>query len=392
MNGPPRGAADRVLRAHRQVRWTAPVVALFVAAALVAAATTNRWAALHLALAGATVLLVSAVAVMLTVTWSAAPAPSDRVVALQRTAVAVGVAALVGGREAGTPSWVPVAGAASYAVGLVLLAGVLVVTVRRGVQRRFDVPVAGYVVALGAGLVGAALGALLVVGTVAGGARDAHRVVNLLGLVGIVVSSTLPFFAATVGRSKMAAVATPRRLVAALAGQAVALTLAVVGLLTAVAAVAAVGLALYAAGLVVVMALLPRPTRRQLRWAGPRLVGLWVGTAWWAVAVAVAAAQVAVGRSPFSDPWTVVLVVAGYGQVAWGSLAYLLPVLRGGGHERLSAGFALTRSWPGLVAVNVVGVALVAGLAPVAAVALALWCLDAAARAVLLVARWRPPA
>lgn len=380
----PEGAADRVRRAHRQVRWSVPLVALFVVAALVAALTSERWAALHLVLAGGTVLLISAVALMLTVTWSAAPAPPDAVVAIQRAAVAVGVAALVAGRQAGAPSWVPVAGAAAYAGGLVLLAALLVTTVRQGVQRRFDVPVAGYVVALAAGVVGAALGAQLVTGSATVGGRDAHRVVNLLGLVGVVVSSTLPFFAATVGRSKMAAAATPRRLVAVLAWQATALVLAVGGLAASTDAVGAVGLGLYAVGLAAVLALLPRPTRRQLRWAGPRLLGLWVGTGWWAVAVVVGAVEVAAGRSPFSGPWTGVLVVAGYGQVVWGSLAYLLPVLRGGGHERLSAGFALTRSWVGLVAVNLCGLALVGEVDTVAAVALAVWCADTAVRAAAL--------
>ena len=57
--------------------------------------------------------------------------------------------------------------------------------------------------------------------------RDAHVVLNLLGLVGIVVGGTLPFFTATVGRSRMAARATARRLALVLAWQTVAVALAV---------------------------------------------------------------------------------------------------------------------------------------------------------------------
>ena len=44
------------------------------------------------------------------------------------------------------------------------------------------------------------------------------------------------------------------------------------------------------------------------------------------------------------------LVLGGYVQILVASLAYLAPVLRGGGHVRLSAGFATTRSWLALTA------------------------------------------
>jgi hypothetical protein len=378
---------DRVRLAHRQVRWTMPVVAVSVVAAVAAAGMSEWWAALHLALAGATVLLISAVALMLTITWSAAPAPSDLAVAVQRTAVAAGVTAVVAGRRSGAPSWVPVAGAVVYAVGLVLLAVLVVVTVRRGVQRRFDVPAAGYAVACAAGVVGAVFGAILAVGPVSVDLRDAHRVTNLLGLIGIVVSSTLPFFAATVGRARMAPAATPRRLVAVLAWQAVAIALAVVGVASSTSTVGAIGLAADALGLLAVLSLLPRPTRRQLRWSGPRLLGLWIGTGWWVGAVVAAAVETADGRSPLDEPWTAVLVVAAYGQIVWGSLAYLLPVLRGGGHERLGEGFATTRSWIGLVAVNLAGAALVADHPGVARVAVVVWLVDAALRSSVLVVR-----
>src|SRR3546814_14742063 len=56
--------------------------------------------------------------------------------------------------------------------------------------------------------------------------------------------------------------------------------------------------------------------------------------------------------------WLLVLVVAGYGQILWGSLAYVVPMLRGGGHERLGEGFAVTRSWLGLGAAHAAGIAL----------------------------------
>src|SRR5690606_26298456 len=145
---------------------------------------------------------------------------------------------------------------------------------------------------------------------------------------------------------------------------------------------AAAGLAGYAAGVLAVLETLPRPTRRQLQWAGPRLVALWAGGAWWALAVAASAADAAAGRLVLTDRWLLVLVVAGYAQILWGSLSYRLPVLRGGGHVLLSEGFATTRSWLGLAATNAAGVAAaVDGPDEVVAASAAVWVLDSAWRA-----------
>ena len=67
--------------------------------------------ALHLWL-GRSVLAISGVSLMLTVTWSAAPAPSDRVVVFQRALVAAGVAvvgrvAFRGALAMALPAWRP---------------------------------------------------------------------------------------------------------------------------------------------------------------------------------------------------------------------------------------------------------------------------------------------
>jgi hypothetical protein len=112
------------------------------------------------------------------------------------------------------------------------------------------------------------------------------------------------------------------------------------------------------------------------------VLALWLGGLWWAAAVAASALDAAAGREVFVDRWLVVLVVAGYAQVLWGSLAYLLPMLRGGGPERLAEGFASTRSWTGLAAANVAGLAAAtARPAAVTAVPIAVWVLDSAWRA-----------
>jgi hypothetical protein len=74
-------------------------------------------------------------------------------------------------------------------------------------------------------------------------------------------------------------------------------------------------------------------------------------------------------------------VVGGFAQILVASLAYLGPVLRGGGHERLTAGFAITRSWVSLAAGNTAAVAALVGHDPTLAAALAVWLTDLAVRA-----------
>jgi nitrite reductase (NO-forming) len=352
------------------------------AAAIVAAAGSARWMPVHLFLAGAVMLAISAVSLMLTVTWSAAPAPPDRWAAAQRWCIAAGAAGVVVGRRAEAPDAFMAGCAAVYLAGVVLLAVLLLVTIRRGVERRFDPAVAAYVTALTAGVGGLAYGAWMAVGGAPANARSTHVTLNLLGLVGLVVGGTMPYFAATVGRTKMAPHAGRVRLVLGLCWQTATLVLAVVALSVDAPQLAAVGLGAYAIGVLAVMQSLPHPTRRQLTWAGPRLIALWTGALWWAVAVVATAVDAVAGRAVFADRWLIVLVLAGYAQILWGSLAYLLPMLRGGGPARLSEGFASTRSWPGLAAVNAAGLsAATAQSARVTAVFVAVWILDSAWRA-----------
>lgn len=377
-----RGAANRVRSAHAQVRGTLRLALAFIAAAVVSVALADdRWLPLHLFLAGGVVLAISGVSVMLTVTWAAAPAPADRVVVLQRMCVAVGAAGVALGHELDLDAWALAPAGVAYVFGLLVLMAVLAITVRRGVERRFDAAVAAYLAALVAGTGGVALGVAMAVDAATTNLRAAHVALNVLGLVGLVVSGTLPYFAATVGRSRMAAHATARRLFAAVAWQTGVLAVAVVGFLTDARGIAAAGLGAYAVGIGAVLWLLPRLTRRQLRWAGPRLLALWAGALWWAVAVTATAVSVARGGGAvFGSPWLLVLVVGGYAQILWGSLAYLLPVLRGGGHEQLGRGFATTRSWTSLSAANIAALALAVDLPAAAAVGVGVWVLDTVVR------------
>ena len=377
-----RGSADRVRLSHAQTRTTLRLALAFVAAAaLAAAAGAARWLPLHLFLAGGLVLAISGVSLMLTVTWSAAPAPLDRWVVLQRACIAAGAAGVAAGRQAELGDAAVGLAAGVHLAGLAMLAVLLVRTARRAVERRFDPAVAAYLAALTFGVAGVALGTWMALGTPPAPARAAHVASNALGLVGLVVGGTMPFFAATVGRSRMAPHATRRRLLLGLGWQVASGLAAVVALVAEASATAAVALGAYAVGILGVLQSLPRPTRRQLAWAGPRLLGLWAGGLWWAAAVAATAVDAGRGRAVFDDRWLVVLVVAGYAQILWGSLAYLLPMLRGGGHELLAEGFTTTRSWIGLAAANVAGLSVATTQPPVVfAAAVAVWVLDGAWR------------
>jgi len=371
--------------AQAQARRSLAVSGAFVLAAVATAVIDTgqgRWLPIHLFLAGALVGAIGGATTLFTVTWSAAPAPSSRLMWVQRGFAATGAVGVVAARSLDWPDAVLLGAALIFVTARVVLAVVLVVTVRRGVKRRFDVAVGWYLAALVAGITAAVLGGRFA--TVGGvvGLRDAHVVLNLLGLVGLIIGGTLPTFIATVGRTKMSSRSTDAVLRTLLVVKVVAVGASAFGLWAGREDVAAAGLALYAAGVVVLATRLPAPSKRSIEWAGPRLLALWCGMAWWAVAVASAAIAVDRHDAPFAHRWTSIIVVVAYGQILWGSLAYLLPVLRGGGHERLGRGFAALRSWVGLFAVNVAGVAWWLDVSAVASVAVAVWLADAAVRAV----------
>ena len=276
-------------------------------------------------------LAISAASLLFAVTWSAGPAPTDRQATIQRWCIAVGGAGVALTRAAGAPGWVVAAFGAVFGVGLAVLAALLVDAVRRGSKRRFDVAVGAYVAALTSGLAGVGFGVAIVLGQGSPHLRDGHVVANLLGLVGLVVGGTLPYFAATVGRSRMAPGATPRALGAITAWQASMVAIVLASLAFEVRSGAVLGLVGYVVGVGAVMSRMPRVGPSELDRSGPRLIALWAGGAWWATAVAATAADVGAGRPALHGRWLLVLVLAGYAQVLWGSLAYLLPMLAAAG-------------------------------------------------------------
>jgi hypothetical protein len=384
-----RGDPARVVEAHRQARRSLAVAASFTAAAPLAALTpaaTGQWVGLHLFLVGGLLSAISGATQLLAVTWSSSPAPARALTTSQRWILATGAAAVAAGRELSAP-WLVTSGAAAVGVALVLLGACLVIIRAGAVTDRFIPAIDTYLLAVTAGIAGTVAAAALANGWGDLGwvpLRSAHLTVNLYGLVGLVVAGTLPYFVATQARTKMSARATPGRL-RLLAGVLLGATaVASGGHLASRPGVAAAGLLGYAAGLLALPLLLPAPTRRQLTWGGPRLLQLAAGWAWWVITTILMAATVGRGWSGQGAVLRA-MAIGGFAQILVASLAYFGPVLRGGGHRRLTAGFAVTRSWPGLVAANVAAVSVLVGPALLTAVALLAWAADSASRAVRLV-------
>jgi len=382
--------ARRVAIVHRQTRPTLALSAAFTAAAGVAAVIPHRtglWLPLHLFLVGGLLTAICGATQFLAVTWSAAAPPTDALVQTQRVLLATGVVGLAAGRELDASPAVLGASGLAVIAALVLLGMALTRIRATGKLDRFRPAIDAYLVAVGFGLVGCGIGILLATGVAIGpadGLRTAHGAVNLLGLVGVVIGATLPYMTATQIRAKMARRATPSALRAATGLLTAATVLVVVGALAGRPPVASAGFGLYVVGIVATVALCPRVRRRQLRWAGPRLGFLGMGVLWWAGTTAALAVTAGQGRAP-STGILLALVIGGYAQILAGSLAYLAPVLRGGGHRRLTAGFALTRSPLALVAANVAALGAVLDAEGVVTIAIVIWLADTLVRAGVLI-------
>lgn len=385
-----RGAAGRVAEVHAQTRRGLVLTTAFVIVAVVVSVLTGTgivswWVPLHLFVVGAVLTAVSAVTQMLAVTWSAAPAAGARMAATQRWLLAGGAIALVVGRESDR-TWLFAAGGVAVVVSMLALMVILVRIRGEAITPRFGPAIEAYVAAVVAGAIGMAIGVLLGTGadvTNPAALRQVHLTLNLFGLVGLVVAATLPFFSATQVRSKMSPRATPRTMRAVFASLAAATAVSAAGQLASRPVVAAVGLGIYAVGLIAIAAMLPIYTRRGLSWAGPRVVQMGAGLAWWIAMTAALAVADATG----TDAWFLLqaLVIGGFAQILVASLAYLGPVLRGGGHRRLSAGFAVTRSWISVVVGNVAAIAALMGRGEVLVAALVVWLIDVVVRALRLV-------
>jgi nitrite reductase (NO-forming) len=382
-------AARRVAIVHSQTRPTLQLTVAFTFAAGVAVVVphhTGVWLPLHLFLLGALGTAISGATQFLAVTWSAAPAPPGALATTQRTLLASGVIGLALGRELdASPIVLGIAGTA-----VVVSLGLLQVSLARirstSKLDRFHPALDGYLVAVGFGLLGCGAGIAMATDLTTDqldAVRTTHLVLNVFGLVGLVIASTVPYMLATQIRSKMSPRASARALRSAFGLLSAATIVTGVGALGGQHLVTALGFGAYAVGIVATIALCPRVELRHLRWAGPRLVHVVLGIVWWMGTTVGLAVFTGRGDAPPTE-LLLALAIGGYGQILVGSLAYVGPVLRGGGHERLSAGFALTRSPLAVVAANVAAVGALCGADTVTIAGLAIWLVDSAGRALML--------
>src|SRR5699024_6224168 len=268
---------------------------------------------------------------MLAATWSAAPAPVPVLGLAQRLAVVVGAVGVVITRSQGLGHGAVAVFGTLHIIGVLGLAALLVDIVIHGSKRRFDPAVTGWVAGLVIASLGTVAGIVFASGNTPTDLRRVHLTTNLLGFLGVVIATTVPFFGSTVVRSKMNRSATPAAVHLAVGLVGGGALIAGIGLAADLGGVTAAGFVIHAVGVADIYRISPRPTRRQLEWAGPRLLGLWLGGLWWVVAGLATAVEVLDGSAPLSGRWLVVLLIGGYAQILWASLAYLLPMLRGGG-------------------------------------------------------------
>lgn len=395
-----KGAAARVSAVHSQARPTFVVAGLFAVAAAIAAVfenPTGTWLPLHLFLGGTVLGAITAATQLLGVTWSSSPAPNPMVANVQRVALFGGIALVALGRV-GSPlgalssrdlAFIGV-GATGVVVALVLLIVDLVMIHRGAVTDRYKPALMGYVIAVVFGLVGVVLGATIASGGLESDydrIRGVHLSANALGLVGIVIVSTLPFFLATQARMKMAREATPVRIRTVIIAAGVATAVALTGWLVRSAVTAAIGFWAYAVVLVVAIWLFPRIKRKQFDWAGPRLAQLAAGYLWWfaaLVTLGIRTLDEGVGDQSLLVRLVALMAIGGFAQIVSASIYYFVPVIMAG-NRKPGEGLKLTKSWVSFAAGNIAAVGIAAGVGMITATGLLLWLIDTAYRVGLVI-------
>jgi nitrite reductase (NO-forming) len=377
----PADRTGRVVGSHVIARRSLAAAGLFALIALVWAIVVltrggSWWGPIHAFLAGTVLLAISGASQMFTVTWAAAPAPPEWLARLQLGLVVTGVISVLIGVPSGI-DWLVWVGAVMVFGGLALLALSIVRAVRRSLLRRFDLSARFYLTAFAAGAFGVLLGGVLASG--AGGDASTLRLVhyhlNLVGLVGFTIIGTLPTFLPTVAHHP--AVSGREAIVAwwlcVLAG-----VLFLTGLALPAQVVGAGSVIVALAGAMVLAGIVWRLWQRGR--SKTAFLQITAGVIWLIVWALVDGTTLVSGSTtaPFG-PLTGAVVVAGVGQVLLGSLAYLLPVLLGPPLSERMSTFSRRPAVP-LVAANLAGISLLAGMPVVAALAVSIWLADFAWR------------
>ena len=320
------------------------LVALLVATLVHPFLPASRWLLVHLLLLGA---VSNAILIW---SWHFAAAllklPDEDMAAGRAARLALlnaGVVAVVVGTVAGAWPLVLLGGTAVVVTSCWHAEGLLR-RMRRALPSRFGATVRYYVAAGSLLPVGVALGVLMSRGQLSDAAHArtvvAHSVVNLLGWVGLTVLGTLVTLWPTMLRTRMTdgSEQVARRALPALLA---AIAVTVGGALAGVLSAAAAGAVAYLAALLVVCAPHVEEVRRKPPTAFSTMSVL-AGLVW----LAGTLAALAVGLATAADweqaheraAWLTAPLLVGFAaQVLLGALAYLVPVVLGGGPNALRA-------------------------------------------------------
>ena len=384
--------ANRVIRVHKQTRQGLLIASLFVISAVlvqVFGVSSSWWLSLHLFAIGGLLSAISAVTQMLAVTWSTSPAPSKLIANIQRWVLVFGAISISLGREMKNVKIFEF-GAGLVFVSMFILIYILIVVRSQAQTKRFCPVIEAYIAGIITGTIGIFIGVLLGRGYVSYRPyelREVHIILNLYGLIGLIIAGTLPFFVATQVRSKMSKRATPKVMRTIFFILFVATLISALGFFFGNNYIAASGLILYMFGLFAIIAILPIYSKSKIQWAGPRIIQLISGILWWALlSGALAVMTIAKVNNHLVLE---ALIVGGFAQILIASFAYLTPVLLGGGHKKLTNGFAITRSWESLILGNLASLALILDLQHYALALMVLWLLDVVIRGVSLIWKTR---
>ncbi|HMS24204.1 MAG TPA: hypothetical protein PKB15_00705 [Acidimicrobiia bacterium] len=355
----------RIRDAHQQVKVTLLIAFIFGILAVITTFINNdtgRWLPLHLFFTGTLLLAISGATQLFSVAWSAAQPPSQILVNTQRTFVIVGALGLGASRSLNWPSAFVASFGTILTLSIVVLMYLLHRIHKRAIQRRFRGVYFSYLIALSCGLLGTVFGSALVTGQVTSeyvGLRDAHLIVNLFGLVGLVISATLPSFIATQVRMKMSRLATPKMHLTITSAMMLGLLTCVIGTGLTRRNISIAGMAIYIGGIIAYIFMLPKISIKQIKWAGPRLFMILTGVFWWLAACVSFIVESASNNIIAGSYIVPMLVVGGYAQIFLGSIAYFGPIMTARNHEMRTTNLHITRAWPTYFAWNTIALCVV---------------------------------